>query len=152
MMFSNYLKIASRYLIMHRGYSFINISGLAIGMACCLLIFLFIEHEMSYDRYHENSDRIYRLALSGRFGGTSYESAAVAAPTAQALVQDYPFEYSFMDERFEAMYRTEQRLGTIFSLFALVSFLATQNTKEIGIRKVLGASKYKIFMLLMKGC
>lgn len=60
-MFKNYLKIASRNLIKHRGYTFINVSGLALGMACCLLILLFVRHELSYDRYHENSDRTYRV-------------------------------------------------------------------------------------------
>ena len=62
-MFKNYLKIAFRNVRRHKGYSFINISGLAVGMACCLLILIWINHEMSYDRFHEHSDSIYRLAF-----------------------------------------------------------------------------------------
>ena len=61
-MFKNYLKIALRNIFRNKGYSFINISGLAVGMACCLLILIWINHEMSYDRFHEHFDSIYRLA------------------------------------------------------------------------------------------
>jgi ABC-type antimicrobial peptide transport system permease subunit len=61
-MFKNYLKIALRNIKRNKGYSFINISGLAVGMACCLLILIWVNHEMSYDRFHEHSDSIYRLA------------------------------------------------------------------------------------------
>ena len=51
-MFKNYLKSALRNLYKHKGYSLINIIGLAIGMACCLLILLYVRHELSYDAYH----------------------------------------------------------------------------------------------------
>jgi putative ABC transport system permease protein len=62
-MFKNYLKIAVRNLLKHRAYSFINITGLAVGMACCLLILLYVLDELSFDAYHEKSDRIYRVYL-----------------------------------------------------------------------------------------
>ena len=61
-MLKNYLKIALRNIRRNKSYSFINISGLAVGMACCLLILIWINHEMSYDQFHEHSDSIYRLA------------------------------------------------------------------------------------------
>lgn len=60
-MFKNYLKIAFRNIRKNKGYSFINISGLAIGLATFLLIGIYISHELSYDSYHEDSDRIYRI-------------------------------------------------------------------------------------------
>jgi hypothetical protein len=60
-MFKNYLKIALRNIKRHKGYSFINIVGLAIGMACCILILLWVQDELSYDRFHENADDIYRV-------------------------------------------------------------------------------------------
>jgi putative ABC transport system permease protein len=60
-MFRNYLKIALRHVKQHKGYSFINVSGLAIGMACCILILLWVQDELSFDRFHENADDIYRL-------------------------------------------------------------------------------------------
>ena len=60
-MIKNYLKIALRNLIKHKAFSLINISGLAIGMACCLLIIIFVQDELRYDRFHDKSDRIYRM-------------------------------------------------------------------------------------------
>ena len=57
-MLKNYLKIALRNLLRHKAYSFINIAGLAVGVTCCLLILLFVQDELSYDRYHENAKRI----------------------------------------------------------------------------------------------
>jgi putative ABC transport system permease protein len=60
-MLKNYLKIALRNIGRHKGYSFINIAGLAIGMAVCILILMFVRDELSYDTYHEHKDRIYRI-------------------------------------------------------------------------------------------
>ncbi|MGN8224697.1 ABC transporter permease [Gracilimonas sp. BCB1] len=62
-MLKNYIKIAFRNISKHKGYSFINISGLAIGVACCLLILIFVRHELSFDRFHEKSDRIVRISM-----------------------------------------------------------------------------------------
>lgn len=60
-MFWNYFKVALRNMRKQFGYSFINITGLAIGLACCFVIMLYVQHELSYDRFHENEDRIYRV-------------------------------------------------------------------------------------------
>jgi putative ABC transport system permease protein len=60
-MLKNYLKIALRNIGRHKGYSFINIAGLAIGMAVCILILMFVRDELSYDTHHEHKDRIYRI-------------------------------------------------------------------------------------------
>ena len=60
-MIRNYLKIALRSLVRHRGFSFINIAGLAIGLVCTILILFWVQHELSYDRYHTNGGRIYRI-------------------------------------------------------------------------------------------
>lgn len=62
-MLKNYLKVALRNLRKYKGYTSINVIGLAVGMAVCLLIFSYVSHELSYDRYHEKSDRIYRVTL-----------------------------------------------------------------------------------------
>ena len=59
-MLRNYLKVAVRYLMRNRGYTVINIFGLAIGITCCVLIMLFVRSEWSYDKFHTKSDRIYR--------------------------------------------------------------------------------------------
>jgi putative ABC transport system permease protein len=63
-MFGNYLKIALRHINRYKGYSFINIFGLAVGMACCILILLWVQDELSYDRFHKNADDIYRLTTT----------------------------------------------------------------------------------------
>lgn len=60
-MIKNYFKIAWRNIIRHKAYSFINLSGLAIGMASSILILLWVQNELSYDRFHKNADQIYRI-------------------------------------------------------------------------------------------
>ncbi len=84
-MLKNYLKIAFRNLAKDRIYSLINIVGLAVGMACCLFILLYIQDEVSYDRFHRNSDQIYRAALdlnrpdgTRHFASTPFALAAAA--------------------------------------------------------------------------
>ena len=81
-MLTNYFKIAYRNLKRHKGYAFINVAGLAVGMACCVLIGRYVADERSYDRFHENADRTYRLTVDGY--------ASVQPPAAPALEQDYP--------------------------------------------------------------
>lgn len=66
-MFKNYFKISVRSLLKQRFYSFINISGLAIGLAACLLITMYISHELSYDKFHTDVDRVYRV-VNGQAG------------------------------------------------------------------------------------
>ena len=63
-MFRNYLTITCRNILRHKGYSVINVLGLAVGMACCILILLYVQDELGYDRYASRHDRIYRLAMS----------------------------------------------------------------------------------------
>jgi len=89
-MFGNYLKIAIRNIRKHKGYSFINIAGLAIGMACCILIFLWVQDELGFDRFHENSDRIFRILSTDHSGGEVFRSAGVPSMLGPALVEDYP--------------------------------------------------------------
>ncbi len=89
-MLKNYLKIAFRNVKKHKAYAFINIAGLAIGMACCILIISFIATELSYDGYHENADRIYRQGLDANLGGNQILMPISTAPAAPAFVQDYP--------------------------------------------------------------
>ena len=62
-MFKNYLKVVLRNIQKYKGYSFINIVGLAMGLTCCLLLILFIQYELSFDRYHKNADEIYRIVM-----------------------------------------------------------------------------------------
>jgi len=91
-MFKNYLKIALRNLRKQKIYSIINISGLAIGMSCFLLIFMYIRFELSFDSYHENSDRIYRLVESykSRDGSRTIHSPNISAHLTKSLKEEFP--------------------------------------------------------------
>jgi len=89
-MLKNYIKIAVRNLLKRKGYSLINIVGLAIGMASCLLILMFVSDELSYDAYNEKADRIYRVAGSFFWGGRSFDIAVAPAPMAQVLIDEFP--------------------------------------------------------------
>jgi len=68
-MIKSYLKIALRNLHKHRSYTALNVVGLGLGVFCCLLILLFVQDERSYDRFHENADRIYRVTVHQTYGG-----------------------------------------------------------------------------------
>ncbi|MFC2134352.1 ABC transporter permease [Bacteroidota bacterium] len=89
-MFKNFVKIAIRNLVKQKFYSLLNIAGLAVGVACCLLIILFVQNELSYDTYHEKGERIYRIANKGFFGGQKLNFVECPPPLAGTLVRDYP--------------------------------------------------------------
>ena len=65
-MIKNYLTVAVRNIARNKTFSAINILGLAIGMACCILILLYVQDELSYDQHHEHAHRIYRIAVEGK--------------------------------------------------------------------------------------
>ncbi len=90
-MLKNYLVIVLRHLFGNKGYFFINTMGMSIGIACCLLILLFVRHEWTYDAFHEKADRLYRVVAAG-FGSEEnpYTSAKTPLPLASALKQQYP--------------------------------------------------------------
>src|SRR5688572_8763469 len=79
-MIKNYLIISFRNLRKYFSYSFINIIGLGLGLATCLLLFIWIQHELSYDRFHEKSERIYRVSMETSFGGQTQKTSV--SPTA----------------------------------------------------------------------
>jgi len=89
-MFSNYFKTALRNLWKNKGFSAINIVGLAIGLSTCLLILVFVMDESGYDRYNKNADRIYRLDAEIKFGGNHFILAVAPAPAGPAMLRDYP--------------------------------------------------------------
>lgn len=101
-MFRNYIKIAWRNLLKNKTFSLINIIGLASGLACFILITLYIVDELSYDRYHEKADRIFRINSDIRFGGTDLNMAVSADPMGATLKKDYP-----QVEQFTRIYASE---------------------------------------------
>jgi putative ABC transport system permease protein len=86
-MFRNYLKIALRNMKRHKTFSIINISGLVVGLTCFILIFLYVRYERSYDTFHENSDRIFRVTIQDPGNDTFASSPAALAPT---LMDEFP--------------------------------------------------------------
>src|SRR5689334_5228951 len=94
-MLRHYFQIAWRNLLKRKFYSLINMTGLAIGMACCVLIALYVYHELSYDQYHTKRDRIYRVTqvFGGRDAGkpspNDYQVWG-CAPLGPALQADFP--------------------------------------------------------------
>jgi putative ABC transport system permease protein len=126
-MFKNYLKVAFRNIRRHKGYSFINIAGLAIGMACCILILLWVQDELSYDRFHENADDIYRVIQDIKFADHSTTWAITQGPLGPSLEEDLPeiinatritarrFRLTYNDESFEEVIGMAD--GSIFEMF-----------------------------------
>ena len=89
-MLKNYLKIAYRYFIRHKLFSFINVFGLAIGLSICIIISLWVKRELSYDRFHENAHRIYRVERE-LFRDNLYSRWPITGGAyKQALINDYP--------------------------------------------------------------
>lgn len=89
-MIKNYFKIALRNLWKNKGYSAINIFGLAVGLASCLLITLYVTDELSYDRYNKKADRIYRINSDIRFGGADLHITETSDMMGELLKKDYP--------------------------------------------------------------
>ena len=89
----------------------INIIGLSVGIACSLLILLFIRHELSFDKFNAKYDRIYRIILDGKMGETEIRGAYTPAPLAKTLVADFPeVETAIRMERWnEVLFRIEDR-------------------------------------------
>lgn len=89
-MLKNYLLLAIKNCRKQKMFSLINVLGLTVGIVCCLMIFLFIIHEFSYDKFHKNADNIYRVMRRSETNGTFRDIPYLAPPYAKALLTDYP--------------------------------------------------------------
>jgi len=89
-MLRNYFKIAFRNLWKNKGFSAINILGLAIGITSCLIIMLFVYNELSYDRFNVKSSRIVRVTFQGSAAGEKFNEASIMPPVAQTIKSDFP--------------------------------------------------------------
>src|SRR3972149_5184223 len=89
-MLAMYLKIVLRALLRSKLYAAITVVGLAVGISWCILIMIFVENEVSYDRYHRNADRIYRFVADLEIQGSIATPSSVAAPEGPALVSEVP--------------------------------------------------------------
>lgn len=128
-MLKNYFIIAFRNLRKHRFYSFINVAGLSVGISICLVILLFVFHEMSYDRHHQYADRIFRVHSTIDFAGNHYDMTYAPAPMAATLAAEYP--------EVEAAIRFRER----------GSYLIKRETENIKENRVIWTDKdfFKIF-------
>src|ERR1700761_200503 len=89
-MIRNYIKIAFRNLVRHKSFSFINITGLAVGMSAFLLIFMYVRFELSYDRFHTKADQIYRLNVDIKSSATELmKEATYTMPMGPALKKNF---------------------------------------------------------------
>jgi putative ABC transport system permease protein len=89
-MFRNYLLLAYRIIARFKGYAFINISGLAVGLTCGIIIYLWILDELNYDGYNKHYDSIYRLVQDEKFEAGIFKVAATPAPLAPAFKENFP--------------------------------------------------------------
>lgn len=89
-MILNYLKSALRQMKKHKGFSIINLAGLTIGIAVCFLLLLYIQDELSYDRFHQNADRIYRFQWEAKYGDNSWKIPQVPMPLTDLVKNDFP--------------------------------------------------------------
>jgi putative ABC transport system permease protein len=89
-MLKNYFKIALRNLAKHKFYTFINIFGLSVGVAVCMIISLFVINELSYDKHFKDPDQIYRISADIIFGGNHWNMIQAPAPMAEALPEEFP--------------------------------------------------------------
>ena len=89
-MFTNYFKIALRNLTKYKAFSIINIVGLAVGIACAVVITLYVNNELSYDQFNKNADQIYRVHLKGRINNNDINMAMSPAPMGSTIKHDFP--------------------------------------------------------------
>ncbi len=108
-MLSSYLKIAFRNIKRHKGYSVINITGLAVGIGCCVLVMLYVQDELRYDRFHTNREFIYRAVQTRFRGDQAYEFPAAPYPLGPTLVERFPEVQAFT--RFFQGYNARIQVG-----------------------------------------
>ena len=89
-MFKNYIKVALRSLTKQKVYSFINIIGLSVGLASCLLIVMFVTDEFSYDKFHDKADRIFKIGLERKYPNHSTYYSIIPHSYGDAIMRDFP--------------------------------------------------------------
>lgn len=142
-MFKNYLKIAYRNFVGYKLFSFINVSGLAIGFATCMIISLWVQRELSYDRFHKNADRIYRIERE-LFRDNSYSRWPITSGAyKQVLIDDYPEienavrfwgkEFSIKD--YNNFSRRQRMYAVDNSIFEIFDFSLEKGDEQTALKK-----------------
>ncbi len=142
-MFKNYFKLAIRNILRHKAYSFINIVGLAIGMTCSILILLWVQNELSYDRFHANANQLYRITAQAN----DFKAAVNPAGMPAGLKQEIPAIKEFVrimtpsSNLFEAGERkfAEKRVFYVDSTFLDVfSFPLSKGSRTTALHRIDG--------------
>ncbi|MEM9937150.1 MAG: ABC transporter permease, partial [Bacteroidota bacterium] len=89
-MIKNYLVTALRVLNKQKFFTTVNVLGLAVGIACCMIMLLYVKNEVSYDKYHAHIDQLYRIVVDLKFGEVDGRMSDSPPPMAQALINDFP--------------------------------------------------------------
>jgi len=113
LMFQNYLKTAWRNILREKSSSFLNLAGLTLGITCSLVLFLLVKHLASYDNYHSNRDRIYRVVTHSDGNSGKFHTPGVPTVLPDAFRQDFPEaeEVTFMSYRGSALVKVLQENG-----------------------------------------
>jgi len=113
-MFQNYFKVALRNILKHKFYSTLNIAGLAFGLTACFLIGLYVFDELSYDKFHDEAENVYRIKLFGKIGEQQIQTTNSCPPLAAAMVQEIPgVEQSIrIDERSNMIFKYDDKAFT----------------------------------------
>jgi putative ABC transport system permease protein len=157
-MIKNYFRIAIRNLWKSKGFSAINIIGLSIGLASFILITLYVVDELSYDRYNEKADRIYRVNSNIKFGGNDLVLAVTSDPMGATLKKDYPQVEEYVRLYYDGpqlikkgpQFLTEPNVGyadsTMFNVFTLPAIngdtRTALNEPNTAVISVTAAKKY----------
>ncbi|MEK6481360.1 ABC transporter permease [Catalinimonas sp. 4WD22] len=141
-MFRNYFKVATRNLAKHKFYSILNILGLAIGMTCCLLIFLYVQHELSYDRFHSKVDRIYRLVTDIKTPTETLNVGETSSPMAPYMKVDLPEveeivrldDARFLLQREDQTFQEDEAMLADSSFFEVFSFTLLEGDPKTALK------------------
>lgn len=142
-MLKNYITIAFRNLWRNKTFSFINIFGLSVGMAACILITMWVQSEISYDTFHEKSDRIFRVDRKGSWKEKDYHVPATGALYGQALVDEFPevensvrlFPQMSSVKDFRNIFHKDIILFTDNSFFEIFTFPIVSGDKVSSLRE-----------------
>ncbi|MEQ9439400.1 MAG: FtsX-like permease family protein [Cyclobacteriaceae bacterium] len=124
-MLHNYFRTTFRHLVRHKGFTLINLLGLTLGMACSLFIYLWVHDEVSTDRFHENTDRLFRVMVRGQLGDQEIQvSRYTQYPLEAALEKDFP-EIEHVVSRtweFDELFREGDQMFKKKGLYASAEF------------------------------
>jgi putative ABC transport system permease protein len=143
-MLRNYFRVAFRNIVKQKFYSIINIVGLTVGIVATLFIILYIQDELSYDRFHTKIDQLYRVGLNGRLAGQEIHVVSTPPPLAGAMVSEVPgvehalrlWEWSDVVVRYEDMVFTEDLIfHTDSNFFKVFSFELLEGDTETALKE-----------------